>query len=85
VLMPDERNWFEKRRDELDLFQREIADRAGLKQESISQYENGAHYPNPSYENFDRIANAYQVSPEKLMRVVSELNKQKNAASPRKG
>ena len=55
--------------------------RSSLAPEQVSQYEHGKRLPLPGAENFDRIAAAYEVSPEKLQRVIAEI---KHAASTSK-
>ena len=55
-------------RDELDISQEELADRAGIHRNYISQIEGGKR--NVSFYNVVRIARALRVSPSSLIDMI---------------
>ena len=55
-------------RDELDISQEELADRAGIHRNYISQIEGGKR--NVSFYNVVRIARALRVTPSSLIDVI---------------
>ncbi len=71
-------NFFKRRRDELDMSQYDVARKVGITDKSVSAWERGETMPRRSL--WSKVAEAYQISVERLTREINKLTVTEAAA-----